>query len=904
MTLNGVIGANGQTAFGMDRLAASSGRVRVDGKFFVRQGQRLRLQGVTYGPFAPDADGHPFPARGRVRQDFALMRQAGVNAFRTYHLPPEWLLDLADDQGLSVFVDVPWPKHLCFLESTAARAHARRAVREAAEHGRKHPCILAYSVANEIPTNVIRWHGSRRVERFLRELQDVSKQADPDGLVTYANFPPSEYLDLSFLDFVTFNVYLHNPKAFRRYMFRLQNLVGEKPLVLGEIGMDTLRHGEEEQAEFLAGHAREATLLGLAGLFVFSWTDDWHTGGFPIEDWAFGLTTRDRTPKRSFHALQQVFTARPADLLPAAPRVSVVVCTYNGGRTLEECLHSLLRLNYPDYEIIVVDDGSTDDTRSIVARFPTVRAVHQDNHGLSYSRNVGLHLATGSIVAYTDSDCYADADWLAHLVEQLERTGAAAVGGPNLTPEDGWLAACVAAAPGQPTHILENDQEAEHIPGCNMAFRREALLAIGGFDYQYRKAGDDVDVCWRLQHAGTWITFAPAAFVWHHRRQTPRTYLKQQAGYGEAEALLRFKHPDRFNHRGDGKWRGVLYGPSSQGLRLKKPIVDRGVFGTGFFQCIYRPSPAHWAMIPSTLEWHLLAALVGLAGLFQPMAGLAALGMVLLSFLVALLQGFQANLPPAHRGLKARAVITVLTYLQPLVRSWWRYRTRLFEYRHPRFDAAHWSGPRRPLSLRGRREEAYWSETGLDRTELLGVVVAYLNERGWGKTIDSGWSDWDLEVYCHPWTVVQITTAQEDHGSGKHLIRVRYRLRVSRYMQVLAVCTCLSAVVAAGLLRWATQREAALPIGIGLVGGLLGLLAWWRGTRRASEALAVVDAHARSLGLIPCPAWREAPRETPGVPAKGGDPDPSLLEHNHDEEFVEVTSPAHKGRLQAARDMP
>src|SRR5579871_1284479 len=138
MTLNGVIGANGQTTFGMDVPAVSSGRVRVDGKFFARDGNRLRLRGVTYGPFAPDADGHPFPARGRVRHDFALMRQAGVNAVRTYHLPPQWLLDLADAQGLNVFVDVPWPKHLCFLESPAARAHARRAVREAAAHGRKH----------------------------------------------------------------------------------------------------------------------------------------------------------------------------------------------------------------------------------------------------------------------------------------------------------------------------------------------------------------------------------------------------------------------------------------------------------------------------------------------------------------------------------------------------------------------------------------------------------------------------------------------------------------------------------------------------------------------------------------------------------------------------------------------
>src|SRR5206468_10184224 len=132
---------------------------------------------------------------------------------------------------------------------------------------------------------------------------------------------------------------------------------------------------------------------------------------------------------------------------------------------------------------------------------------------LSSARNAGLRAATSDIIAYTDSDCFADADWLTHLVHALQSSGAAAVGGPNLTPEDGWLAGCVAASPGQPTHVLESDQVAEHIPGCNMAFRREALAVLNGFDPQYRKAGDDVDVCWRLQQAGMWITFAPGAFV-------------------------------------------------------------------------------------------------------------------------------------------------------------------------------------------------------------------------------------------------------------------------------------------------------------------------------------------------------------------------------------------------------
>ncbi|MGE5192535.1 MAG: glycosyltransferase [Deltaproteobacteria bacterium] len=839
--------------FIVERAVPPAERLQVHGKAFTVGGRRMRINGVTYGPFAANAAGEPFPAPERVRQDFATMRSTGINAIRTYHLPPERVLEQADEAGIGVLIDAPWRKHLCFLDSEAAQKEARKVVGNIAARGRRHDCVLAYSVGNEIPPDVVRWHGANRVERFISELADVARQTDPEGLVTYANFPPTEYLELPFLDFATFNVYLHDRDVFRRYLVRIQNLVGEKPLVLGELGLDTMRHGEMRQAEFLTGHLREAALMGLAGAFIFSWTDDWHTGGFPIEDWAFGITHRDRFPKASLHALHELFRCSPREMLPAVPRVSVVVCSYNGARTLEQCLRSLAELDYPDYEVIVVNDGSTDETRSILSRFPSVRAIHQENLGLSAARNAGLRAATGSLVAYTDADCFADPDWLTHLVYQFERTDAAAVGGPNLTPEDGWLAGCVAAAPGQPMHVLESDHVAEHIPGCNMAFRRDVLLAIDGFDVQYRKAGDDVDVCWRLQQAGYWITFAPGAFVWHHRRQNPRAYLRQQAGYGEAEALLRFKHPDRFNGRGDGKWRGILYGTSLQGLRLKQANVYRGVFGTGLFQTLYTPGPAHWASLPSSLEWLLATLGVGIASLHWPLLAIASAAMFVLSVLVAGLQARQACLAPEYMGLPSRLVLTWLCYAQPLVRSWSRYRTRFFAYRPPL------AGPfpdtaRNRLSFTGKRIAHYWTEDGSGRIELLGMVVAYLNEHRWGKTIDAGWRDWDLEIYCHPWTVVQVCTVQEEHGSGKRLIQARFRLRASGYTRLLLGGACGSAVMAAVFQLWPAAIAAAL-LGVAAVG------AWVRGVYRAGQAVHVFDIAARQLGLVRCDAAVGARKE-------------------------------------------
>src|SRR5207237_1402204 len=83
---------------------------------------------------------------------------------------------------------------------------------------------------------------------------------------------------------------------------------------------------------------------------------------------------------------------------------------------------------------------------------------------------------------------------------------------------DSLVPAAVAVSPGGPTHVLISDEVAEHIAGCNMAFRRQALLDLGGFDPAYRAAGDDVDICWRFQDAGYTIGFSAAATVWPFRR--------------------------------------------------------------------------------------------------------------------------------------------------------------------------------------------------------------------------------------------------------------------------------------------------------------------------------------------------------------------------------------------------
>ena len=135
--------------------------------------------------------------------------------------------------------------------------------------------------------------------------------------------------------------------------------------------------------------------------------------------------------------------------------------------------------------------------------------------------------------------------------------------------------------------MLLSDREAEHIPGCNMAFRREALEEIGGFDPQFRAAGDDVDVCWRLRRtrAGR-IGFSPAAVVWHHRRDSVRAYWRQQRGYGAAEALLERKWPEKYNAAATSPGAAGSTEAASPGAGARRWRIYYGTWGSGLFQSI------------------------------------------------------------------------------------------------------------------------------------------------------------------------------------------------------------------------------------------------------------------------------------------------------------------------------
>jgi O-antigen biosynthesis protein len=744
--------------------------VEAAGKFLSVEQGKFYARGVTYGPFRPDERGNEYGTVKRVRADFERMAENGFNAVRTYTVPPPWLIEAAQEQGLRLLVGIPWEQHITFLDDRKRARSIVAKVREAVRSTGRNPAVFAYAVGNEIPAPIVRWYGRKRIEAFVRDLYDAAKEEAPEALVTYVNYPTTEYLQLPFLDFSCFNVYLEQPERLQGYLAHLQHLAGDRPLIMTEIGLDSRRNGEHGQARSLQWQLRSVFEAGCAGAFVFAWTDEWHRGGYDVVDWDFGLTDRSGTPKPALEVVRQEYAAAPVVLERTPPFISVVVCVYNGAQTLDFCLEGLGRLDYPRYEVIVVDDGSTDASAAIASKY-RVRLIRTDNRGLSSARNVGLLAARGEIVAYIDADASPDPHWLNYLSVAFARANHAGVGGPNLAPpECGLTADCVAHAPGGPLHVLLTDELAEHVPGCNMAFRRDALEEIGGFDPQFRVAGDDVDICWRIRERGWTIGFNAGAVVWHCRRNSIRGYWRWQREYGKSEAMVERKWPGKYNRFGHVAWSDGVYGIGAcKPLPLGRSRVYQGEWGSALFQSIYSVPTGTLLALPLMPEWLLIVLALGVVsalGAFWTPLLLAVpllLGAVGLYAVQAVAAALQARLPVMRRRdrWRRRCLIALLHFLQPAA----RLRGRL------KYGLSPWMKRGTGFMAPVRRQISLWSEQWRPaRDWLSGLQSALVAQH---EVVNRGgeYDRWDLEAWCGPLGGVRLLMTTEEHGWGKQLVR-------------------------------------------------------------------------------------------------------------------------------------
>jgi glycogen(starch) synthase len=211
------------------------------------------------------------------------------------------------------------------------------------------------------------------------------------------------------------------------------------------------------------------------------------------------------------------------------PNISIVINTLNRGTELQKVFESFRWLKYAgDFEVVVVNGPSTDNSEEVIAAWlPDIRAGKCDIANLSVSRNVGICMAQGDIIAFIDDDAIPEPEWLTQLAEAYNDPMVGAVGGLvyNHTGYDFQYKYCVVdrfgnadlSLPGPTPHLsYPKSERFPHLLGCNSSFRRSALIEVGGFDEEYEYFLDETDVCLRIVDAGYIIAQLPCAYV-HHK---------------------------------------------------------------------------------------------------------------------------------------------------------------------------------------------------------------------------------------------------------------------------------------------------------------------------------------------------------------------------------------------------
>ncbi len=229
-----------------------------------------------------------------------------------------------------------------------------------------------------------------------------------------------------------------------------------------------------------------------------------------------------------------------------SPRYSVVIPAYNAESTIDECLRALdtQSIEPKDYEVIVVDDGSTDQTAEIIKRHD-VTYIYQQNAGPARARNHGAEEAKGRIILFTDSDCVASGNWIEEMVRPLEENeNVSAAKGAYRTRQSSLTARFAQVEFEERFEILKNAKSIDMIDTYAAAFRSEVFRGAGGFDESFTVANnEDTELSYKLSSSGHLMLFNPEAIVYHLKHpDSPKKYfkLKLSRGYWRMMVYKRF----------------------------------------------------------------------------------------------------------------------------------------------------------------------------------------------------------------------------------------------------------------------------------------------------------------------------------------------------------------------------
>lgn len=222
---------------------------------------------------------------------------------------------------------------------------------------------------------------------------------------------------------------------------------------------------------------------------------------------------------------------------------SIVIPAYNAEATLAQCLEACIAQTVPPHEIIVVDDGSTDDTAAIVERYD-LRCIKGKHAGPAAARNAGARAATGDVIVFTDSDCVPERQWLAKLLPAFDE-GAFGAGGSYACANGQHLLARLIHDEIVVRH-QRMPREADFLGSFNAAYLRSVFWDVGGFDEDFVAAsGEDNDLAYRIHDKNGMLVFNAEARVAHYHPTRLLPYLRTQARHGFWRMKMYAKHPAR-----------------------------------------------------------------------------------------------------------------------------------------------------------------------------------------------------------------------------------------------------------------------------------------------------------------------------------------------------------------------
>ncbi|MFX0075474.1 MAG: glycosyltransferase [Candidatus Hermodarchaeota archaeon] len=214
--------------------------------------------------------------------------------------------------------------------------------------------------------------------------------------------------------------------------------------------------------------------------------------------------------------------------------VSIIVPTKNRGHYLPDLLRNLLNLNYPEFEIIIVDDCSADNTSDLLKQYPVRSILLKKSSGSANARNLGIKEAKYDIIALTDSDCFVSRNWLIDLVPYLNTYDV--VGGKVIFSDD--IEKKLNPFIENET-ILTKDSPVNFLNTCNMVLNKETWKSSHGF-LSYRL--EDVEFSWRLLQQEFTLYYVPKGLVIHQGKRTPFQNFKKYLQYGKSYSELSYLH--------------------------------------------------------------------------------------------------------------------------------------------------------------------------------------------------------------------------------------------------------------------------------------------------------------------------------------------------------------------------